>query len=195
MDRSRGACGRPASARSTGETPDLMWPALGDNAQAAIGQPTTAHRATPVVQSGQVATAGSRGRCTTLARGTPGTPEACPDAFRRRHARTKRYAMTAIASTMTIVSVRDVSPSASSVLHVPRASRGERGEPGGVPRETCTTLRHDRHRVAVVAWVSKVVSHRGQAIAVMDRVSLDGRAERWSSRPGVRATTGRPGVA
>jgi hypothetical protein len=127
---------------------------------------------------GQLAKADSRGRCTALASGTPGMPEAGPDALRRRHARTKRYATTAmpaIASTMTIVSVRAVSPSASSVLHVPRASRGERGEPGGAPRETWTTLRHDRHRVAVVAWVSKVDAQRGQEIVVMHGVSL----QRW----------------
>ena len=81
-------------------------------------------------------------------------------------------AMPAIASTMTIVSLRDVSPSASSVLHDPRSGRDERSEAGGAPRETCTTLRHARHRVAVVAVVSKVASQRGHSMAVMDPALL-----------------------
>ena len=65
--------------------------AIGPHAHPAIGQPTTAHRATPVLQSWQMAVTGSRGRYTAPSSGTPSTLEAVPDALRRRHARTKRY--------------------------------------------------------------------------------------------------------
>ena len=48
---------------------------------------------------------------------------------------------------------------------------------------TCTTLRHDRHRVAVVARVSKSSPQRGQSITVMEPASLHRSRSRWSRAP------------
>ena len=148
-------------------------PAIGPHDHVDIGQPTIAHRAVPTVQMGQLAVANSRGWCRALAGGTPDMP--VPDAVRRRHARTKRYptmAMPAITNTMTNAPGRAVASCPSSVLHVTRAGRDIRRGSDVASRPTCTTLRHDRHRVAVVASVSKVVSQRGHSMAVMDPASL-----------------------
>ena len=81
-------------------------------------------------------------------------------------------AIPAITNTMTTAPGRAVSSSTSSVLHVTRAGRDIRRGPGVASRPTCTTLRHDRHRVAVVARVSNVVSQRGHSMAVMEPASL-----------------------
>ena len=75
---------------------------------------------------------------------------------------------------------RSTTPSASpagSTLSLSCSRTRDRAvdEPGRaelVPREMCTTLRHDGQRVAVVARVSKLRPQRKHSIVVMDGVSL-----------------------
>jgi hypothetical protein len=156
---------------------------LQEPAQPCIGQPTRPHRVVPVVHRGHCAKSGpgswlTSGMSVRGALSGAGGSAARSVPLRLRHhqaatlaARTTR-ARSMSGSPCWLCSIESPSSSFSRGTERRAGTASSLWRVGLTERPMCTTVRHERHRVAVVARVSKVVSHRGHWMVVMGPASL-----------------------